>query len=69
MSSTNPFHLFVIHHSDSFVSCYDSDDSGTITYDEFKSVFNANIGPDSIPFDFDWYAAHATPSSHHNCVR
>ncbi|KAH9951010.1 mitochondrial carrier [Amylocystis lapponica] len=29
------------------------DDSGTITYDEFKNVFNANIGPDSIPFDFD----------------
>lgn len=35
---------------------FDVDDSGTITYDEFKSVFNASIGPDSIPFDFecDW---------------
>lgn len=29
------------------------DNSGTITYDEFKNVFNANIGPDAIPFDFD----------------
>ncbi|OBZ79884.1 Calcium-binding mitochondrial carrier protein Aralar1 [Grifola frondosa] len=35
---------------------FDVDDSGTITYDEFKNVFNANIGPDAIPFDFecDW---------------
>jgi hypothetical protein len=32
------------------------DNSGFITYDEFKSVFSANIGPDSIPFDFDWQA-------------
>ena len=32
------------------------DESGTISYDEFKNVFNANIGPDAIPFDFDWYA-------------
>ena len=32
------------------------DNSGTITYDEFKKVFQANIGPDAIPFDFecDW---------------
>jgi len=32
---------------------FDVDNSGTITYDEFKKVFQANIGPDSIPFDFD----------------
>ncbi|KAI0715020.1 mitochondrial carrier [Earliella scabrosa] len=32
---------------------FDVDESGTITYDEFKNVFNANIGPDAIPFDFD----------------
>lgn len=32
-----------------------SDDSGTITYDEFRNVFNAAIGPESTPFDFDWY--------------
>ena len=32
------------------------DESGTISYDEFKNVFNANIGSDAIPFDFDWYA-------------
>lgn len=32
-----------------------SDSSGTITFEEFKSVFSANIGPESIPFDFDWY--------------
>ncbi|EMD32637.1 hypothetical protein CERSUDRAFT_87946 [Gelatoporia subvermispora B] len=32
---------------------FDVDDSGTITYDEFKNVFKANIGPDAIPFDFD----------------
>ena len=30
------------------------DSSGTITYDEFKTVFSANLGPGSIPFDFDW---------------
>jgi hypothetical protein len=30
------------------------DNDGFITYDEFKSVFSANIGPDAIPFDFDW---------------
>jgi solute carrier family 25 aspartate/glutamate transporter 12/13 len=30
------------------------DGSGTITYDEFKNVFASNLGPDSIPFDFDW---------------
>lgn len=32
-----------------------SDSSGTITFEEFKNVFSANIGTDSIPFDFDWY--------------
>jgi len=32
---------------------FDVDGSGTITYDEFKNVFSANLGPDSIPFDFD----------------
>ncbi|KIJ54336.1 hypothetical protein M422DRAFT_201453 [Sphaerobolus stellatus SS14] len=32
---------------------FDVDNSGTITYDEFKNVFSANLGPDSIPFDFD----------------
>lgn len=34
--------------------CCCRDESGTISYDEFKNVFNANIGPDAIPFDFDW---------------
>ncbi|KAF9015681.1 mitochondrial carrier domain-containing protein [Cyathus striatus] len=33
---------------------FDVDNSGYITYDEFKTVFSANIGPDAIPFDFDW---------------
>ncbi|KAL0951634.1 hypothetical protein HGRIS_008314 [Hohenbuehelia grisea] len=32
---------------------FDVDHSGNITFDEFKNVFSANIGPDSIPFDFD----------------
>ncbi|KAI0363620.1 mitochondrial carrier [Pilatotrama ljubarskyi] len=32
---------------------FDVDESGTISYDEFKNVFNANVGPDAIPFDFD----------------
>jgi solute carrier family 25 aspartate/glutamate transporter 12/13 len=32
---------------------FDVDNSGTITYEEFKNVFSANVGPDSIPFDFD----------------
>ncbi|CAE6448945.1 unnamed protein product [Rhizoctonia solani] len=32
---------------------FDVDSNGTITFDEFKSVFSANLGPDSIPFDFD----------------
>jgi len=35
-----------------------SDGSGTITFDEFKSVFSAEMGPDAIPFNFDWYVAH-----------
>ncbi|KAF9041839.1 mitochondrial carrier [Hymenopellis radicata] len=35
---------------------FDVDNSGFISYDEFKTVFSANIGPDAIPFDFncDW---------------
>ncbi|KAH9044412.1 mitochondrial inner membrane protein [Lactarius pseudohatsudake] len=33
---------------------FDVDGSGTITFDEFKSVFSSHIGPDAIPFDFDW---------------
>ncbi|GAA95278.1 uncharacterized protein L969DRAFT_84990 [Mixia osmundae IAM 14324] len=32
---------------------FDLDGSGTITFDEFKNVFAANLGPDAIPFDFD----------------
>ncbi|KAA1468086.1 mitochondrial inner membrane protein [Dentipellis sp. KUC8613] len=32
---------------------FDVDSSGTITFDEFKNVFQANVGPDAIPFDFD----------------
>lgn len=32
---------------------FDVDHSGFISYDEFKSVFSANIGPGAIPFDFD----------------
>lgn len=31
-----------------------SDNSGFISYDEFKNVFSANIGTGAIPFDFDW---------------
>jgi len=33
-----------------------SDSSGTITFDEFKSVFAATLGTDALPFNFDWYA-------------
>lgn len=33
------------------------DHSGYISFDEFKTVFSANVGPDAIPFDFDWYVA------------
>ncbi|ELU39447.1 Subunit of the condensin complex, which reorganizes chromosomes during cell division [Rhizoctonia solani AG-1 IA] len=33
---------------------FDVDSNGTITFDEFKSVFSSNLGPDSIPFNFDW---------------
>ncbi|KAG6893236.1 hypothetical protein C0992_010786, partial [Termitomyces sp. T32_za158] len=29
------------------------DHDGYITFDEFKNVFTANVGPDAIPFDFD----------------
>ncbi|KAF8078970.1 mitochondrial carrier domain-containing protein [Lyophyllum atratum] len=32
---------------------FDVDNDGYITYDEFKSVFSANVGTDAIPFDFD----------------
>lgn len=32
-----------------------SDNSGNISYDEFKNVFKSAISSDSIPFDFDWY--------------
>ena len=32
---------------------FDVDHNGFITFEEFKSVFSANIGPDAIPFDFD----------------
>jgi solute carrier family 25 aspartate/glutamate transporter 12/13 len=39
--------------ADVLVACY-RDGSGTITFDEFKSVFSAEIGPDAIPFNFDW---------------
>lgn len=34
--------------------CFDSDASGTISFDELKNVFTANVGPDAIPFNFDW---------------
>ncbi|KAH9984413.1 hypothetical protein BJV77DRAFT_185234 [Russula vinacea] len=39
---------------------FDVDGSGTITFDEFKSVFSAEIGPDAIPFNFDcdWVKLH-----------
>ncbi|KAI0094463.1 mitochondrial carrier [Irpex rosettiformis] len=32
---------------------FDVDNSGTITYDEFKNVFKSAITSESIPFDFD----------------
>ncbi|KAH7886041.1 mitochondrial carrier, partial [Phlebopus sp. FC_14] len=32
---------------------FDVDNSGTITFDEFKNVFTANVGTSAIPFDFD----------------
>ncbi|KAJ7651670.1 mitochondrial carrier domain-containing protein [Mycena polygramma] len=32
---------------------FDVDHSGFIDYNEFKTVFSANVGPDAIPFDFD----------------
>ncbi|KAJ7492348.1 mitochondrial carrier domain-containing protein [Mycena latifolia] len=32
---------------------FDVDNSGFIDYNEFKTVFGANVGPDAIPFDFD----------------
>jgi hypothetical protein len=37
------------------------DGSGTITFDEFKTVFSANIGPDAIPFNFDWCVFMSVP--------
>lgn len=30
------------------------DNSGTITLDEFKNVFTANVSSSVVPFDFDW---------------
>ncbi|KAG5351705.1 hypothetical protein C0989_005218 [Termitomyces sp. Mn162] len=33
---------------------FDVDHDGYITFNEFKNVFTANVGPDAIPFDFDW---------------
>ena len=33
---------------------YTSDHSGFIDFNEFKTVFSANLGPEAIPFDFDW---------------
>ncbi|SCV68860.1 BQ2448_981 [Microbotryum intermedium] len=32
---------------------FDTDGSGDVSFDEFKSTFSANLGPDAIPFDFD----------------
>ncbi|KAI0055680.1 EF-hand [Artomyces pyxidatus] len=32
---------------------FDVDGSEMITFDEFKNVFTANVGPHAIPFDFD----------------
>ncbi|PPQ66366.1 hypothetical protein CVT26_011085 [Gymnopilus dilepis] len=32
---------------------FDVDNSGYIDYNEFRTVFSANLGPDAIPFDFD----------------
>ncbi|EIN13882.1 mitochondrial carrier [Punctularia strigosozonata HHB-11173 SS5] len=32
---------------------FDVDASGTISFDELKNVFLANVGPDAIPFNFD----------------
>ncbi|KAF8147496.1 hypothetical protein BJ912DRAFT_1126419 [Pholiota molesta] len=40
--------------------------SGYIDYNEFKTVFSANLGPDAIPFDFDWSDASAAPLSPHS---
>ncbi|KAI0033996.1 mitochondrial inner membrane protein [Vararia minispora EC-137] len=39
---------------------FDVDDSGTISFNEFKSVFQANVARDAIPFDFDcdWVKLH-----------
>jgi len=33
---------------------FDVDHSGFIDYNEFKTVFSANLGPEAIPFNFDW---------------
>ncbi|KAF8735612.1 hypothetical protein AX14_001799 [Amanita brunnescens Koide BX004] len=32
---------------------FDGNHSGYITFDQFKQVLTANVGPDAIPFDFD----------------
>ncbi|KIY50427.1 mitochondrial carrier [Fistulina hepatica ATCC 64428] len=39
---------------------FDVDQSGYITYDEFKTVFSSLLGQDSMPFDFesDWVKLH-----------
>jgi hypothetical protein len=36
---------------------YIRDGSGAIDFQEFKNVFSSTIGPDSIPFNFDWYSS------------
>lgn len=38
------------------IPCCIRDGSGTIDFNEFKKVYQENVGPDSIPFNFDWYA-------------
>lgn len=40
------------------------DNSGYISFDEFKTVFSANVGPGAIPFDFDWYAVYTLVIRH-----
>lgn len=32
---------------------FDVDADGELSFDEFKHVFSANLGPKSLPFDFD----------------
>ena len=33
------------------------DHSGFIDFNDFKTAFSANLGPEAIPFDFDWYVS------------